>query len=67
MQYSIVPGRYDIMGKSLTALKALAGDEIQDDLEGLRRKRRTAHSSSAANAAGGSYYGGEGNGRRQRG
>ena len=36
----ITPGTYTVLGKSIAALNALRAEEIQDDMEGLRKKKR---------------------------
>lgn len=36
----ITPGTYSVLGKCITALNTLRAEEIADDMEGLRKKRK---------------------------
>lgn len=42
LHLTVMPGKYDFMGKSLTALKGMGGDEVGEDLSAIRKRKRGA-------------------------
>lgn len=42
LHLTVQPGKYDFMGKSLTALKGMGGDEVGEDLSAIRKRKRGA-------------------------
>jgi len=47
-QWTVVPGRYEFLNRSLQGIHSLKGDEIADDLERMRKKRKRGTAKKAA-------------------